>query len=365
MPAAVLAAAAAHESIQAAAASAAAPARAAAAPSAKESPKLENSIVTGAATATERSAPAAGAPRASELDRDAASRDFAALLGERLVVGRGGVSAPAAAVESGAPSAAASARLRAPSRVRHLALVPAMFAAALPALHPTLATWHSLSMGGYIAGNVGAAIFPLVQIYQTFQGKSTPKSRAIVGAAASLALGLICAPILHKTLWGVQNIFGGVTLLVPLLLGAVKGTVHGGGLKATIFISAAALAVSGAVYFAAAATLPGLFGALFSASVISKIALSVQFATSAMFLWMFVPDVVKVLRGKAAEGFSPGFNLMFFLSAVGSMVWAVPSAWIDAGADQNTYRLIFAVNSIYALASFISFWFARRESKPV
>jgi MFS family permease len=177
-------------------------------------------------------------------------------------------------------------------------------------------------------------------------------------------LGLICAPILHKSLWGVQNIFGGLTLLVPLFIGSLAGRVRGRGLKETVLISAGALAMSAAGYFAVAAILPGLLASLFSAAAIAKIALVVQFATSAMFLWMFLPDVVKVLRGKAAGGFSPGFNLMFFLSALGSMIWAVPSAWIYSGADQDTYRLIFAVNAIYALASFVSFWFARREAKP-
>ena len=306
---------------------------------------------------------AADGPRTSESDRDGAQRDFSALLGERLV--------ESAAAPADEPAAApGAAPLLSPSRPggRFFAAVPVaavpVAAAAGLALHPSAATWHALSVGGYVAGNVGAAIFPLVQIYQTFHGKSTPRSRAIIGALASLALGLICAPILHKTLWGVQNIFGGLTLLVPLLLGALKGRVRGSGLKETALISAAALAVSAAVYFAAAAAVPALLSAAFSAAVIAKIVLAVQFATSAMFLWMFLPDVVKVLRGKAAGGFSPGFNLMFFLSAVGSALWAVPSAWIYSGADQNTYRLIFAVNAIYALASFVSYWFARRETKP-
>lgn len=315
--------------------------------------------------------PAAAGPRSAETDRDGAQRDFSALLGERLAAGESSAPASEAAAASSVSPRPASFRLAPAAHTgsRFLAAVPAVLAfGAQPnfqaLLHPSLATWHALSQAGYVAGNVGAAIFPLVQIYQTFHGKSTPKSRAIVGAAASLALGLICAPILHKTLWGVQNVFGGLTLLVPLFLGALKGRVKGSGLKETILITAGALAVSAAVYFAAAALLPSLLAAAFSPAAIAKIALAVQFATSAMFLWMFLPDVVSVLRGKTAGGFSPGFNMMFFLSAVGSMVWAVPSAWMNSGADQNTYRLIFAVNAIYALASFVSYWFARRESKP-
>ncbi|HEX4048578.1 MAG TPA: hypothetical protein VH309_12115, partial [Elusimicrobiota bacterium] len=299
-------------------------------------------------------------PASAESDRDAAQRGFSALLGERLAETRYEAPAPVAspAASSGSP------RLRAAARAG-----AGVITAAVPGIlalggHPSLPAWHSLSVAGYVVGNFGAAIFPLVQIYETFHGKTTPKSRAIVGAAASLALGLICAPILHKTLWGLQNLFGGLTLLVPLFLGAIKGRARGNGLKETALISAGALAVAGAAYFAAAAALPPLLAAVLSASAIAKLAMVVQFATSAMFLWMFLPDAVKALRGKAAGGFSPGFNMMFFLSAVGSMIWAVPSAWIFDDAHQGTYRMIFIVNAIYALVSFLSFWLARREGKP-
>jgi hypothetical protein len=315
-------------------------------------------------------AAAADGPRSAESDREEARRDFSSLLGERLAEGKGDASVPAAKAPADNPSVSPRLAAATPARAgsRLLSGVPAALALGAPGVlalaHPSLASWHALSQAGYVAGNLGAAIFPLVQIYQTFHGKSTPRSRAIIGAAASLALGLISAPLLHKSLWGVQNIFGGLTLLVPLFLGAIKGRVRGSGLKETAIISAAALAVSVAAYFAAAAALPGLLAAVFSAAVIGKITLVVQLATSAMFLWMFLPDVVKVLRGKAAGGFSPGFNLMFFLSAVGSMIWALPSAWVFADAHQGTYRMIFAVNAIYALASFLSFWYARRESKP-
>ncbi len=283
---------------------------------------------------------AAEGPLSAEDEHARAEKSFSTLIGERL----------------------------APARAGAVALAPAVFALGLhpgiqAAIQPSLASWHALSQAGYVAGNAGAAIFPLVQIYQTFHGKSTPKNRALVGAAASLALGLISAPILHKSLWGIQNIFGGLTLLAPLLIGRFAGRARGNGLKETALIAAASLAVAAAAYFTVVPALPNLLAAAFSAAAVAKIALAVQMATSAMFLWMFLPDVVKVLRGKTADGFSPGFNLMFFLSSAGSMLWALPSAWISAGAHQDTYRVIFAVNTIYALASFLSFRFARRETK--
>jgi hypothetical protein len=330
-------------------------------PASRAEPPSAAAAFSGAAR-RERSAtaPAAGERRSSEGERDSAARDFSALTGERLIAGAPDVSGPPVAA---AGAAAAPAPRLAPSKgARALVALPAALALGLPAFHPGIAGWHALSQAGYVAGNAGAAIFPLVQIYETYHGKTTPRSRAIVGAVASLALGLICAPVLRKALWGVQNVFGGVTLLVPLLM-RVRSS-PGGGFKATAAIALAAAALSAGIYFAAAAAVPAALSALFSAAAVAKIVTAVQFATSAMFLWMFLPDAVKVLRGKAAGGFSPGFNLTFFLSAVGSMVWAVPSAWIYSGADQNTYRLIFAVNAIYALTSFLSFWFARREAKP-
>jgi uncharacterized protein with PQ loop repeat len=210
---------------------------------------------------------------------------------------------------------------------------------------------------------VGCATFPLVQIYETFQGKSTPKARAIIGAAASLGLGLISAPILHNALWGFQNIFGGITLLVPLLIGGLAGRMRGNGLKETALISAAAAVLSAGLYFAVAATLPGLLAAAFSAAAVAKIVLGVQIATSSMFMWMYLPEVIRVLRGRPTDGFSQGFTLVYLISATASMVWALPSAWIIKDAHQLSYRLIFGVNAIYSLTAFISFWFARRRAK--
>jgi hypothetical protein len=220
-----------------------------------------------------------------------------------------------------------------------------------------------VSQVGNVVGNVGSAIYPLFQIYETFHGKVAPKGRAIMGAAASLSLGLIPAAIMHNTLWGVQNIIGGLTLLAPLLIGGLVSRVRGSGLKETAMIAAAALAVSVGAFYADAATLPRLFAAVFSAGVISNIVLAVQWATGAMFMWMYLPNVVKILRGRAVSGFTPAFDLMFALSGVGSMIWALPSAWIFNDAHQGSYRLIFAVNTVYAVSSLISYWSARRKAK--
>src|SRR6185312_15075042 len=149
------AAAEAHQAISAAQASAAA----VAAPAQNALPKVESPKLAAElpAAAETHAAPAADEPNASESDRDAAARDFSSLLGEKLVEGRGDVDAPAVPASGGGSSA----RLAAPSRVRSLSAAPAVLAAALPRFHLNGATWHVLSRGGYIVGNVGAAIFPL------------------------------------------------------------------------------------------------------------------------------------------------------------------------------------------------------------
>ena len=303
--------------------------------------------------------------RSAETDRGGAERDFSALIGERLAEGKGDAPLSVAATAASVPGARLSPAARTGAGL--LAVVPAALLAFHPPLqgllHQSPAVWHAISQAGNVVGNVGCAIFPLVQIYETFRGKSTPKSRAILGAAASLGLGLFNAPLLHSALWGFQNIFGGITLLVPLLIGGLAARVRGNGLKETALIAAGAAAVSIGVYCALAATLPALLAAVLSAAAIPKLALGVQVATSAMFILMYLPEAIRGLRGKATNGFSQGFTLVYFVSSAASMVWALPSAWILHDAHQLSYRLIFGVNTIYATTSFISYWVARRRAK--
>ncbi|MFI5360800.1 MAG: hypothetical protein ACHQ49_02425 [Elusimicrobiota bacterium] len=351
---------------------ASAPASAAAAePSSEDSAGPSARGPSGAARDIAASLPASADARpAAETDRADAEREFSALLGEKIVGGRGSV---AAADAGAAPSLAPrrrDGRLGAPSRFAagYAAAVPAVLAlgahpALLAALQPSAAAWHAIGQASYVVGNVGFAVFPLIQIYETFHGKSTPKARAIIGAAASFALGLIVAPALHKALFGLQNIFGGAALLVPLLIRGLASRTRGRGLKETALITAAAAAVAVGAYFAAAAIVPGLLAAAFSAAATAKLVFAVQTATSAMYLWMFAPDAVKILRGRAADGFTPGFSLVYCLSAVAMAIWAAPSAWLFDDANQGTYRMIFALNAIDAAVSFLSFQSARRAAK--
>ncbi|MFI5351041.1 MAG: hypothetical protein ACHQ2Z_15970 [Elusimicrobiota bacterium] len=303
--------------------------------------------------------------RSAETERSGAERDFSALIGESLAEGKGGAPLSVAATEVSVSGARLSPAAR--TGASFLAVVPAALLAFHPSFHAAAqqspAVWHMISQAGNVVGNLGCAIFPLVQIYETFHGKSTPKSRAILGAVASLGLGLISAPIMHDALWGFQNIFGGMTLLVPLLIGGLAARARGNGLKQTALIAAGAAAVSIGVYFALAAALPGLLAAVLSAAAIGKLTLGVQIATSAMFVLMYLPEAIRGLRGKSTKGFSQGFTLVYFISSAASMVWALPAAWILHDPHQLSYRLIFGVNTIYATTSFISYWVARRRAK--
>ena len=83
-----------------------------------------------------------------------------------------------------------------------------------------------------------------------------------------------------------------------------------------------------------------------------------------MFLGMFLPDAVNILRGRAYRGFTPGFNLMFFISAVSLMLWKLPSAYLFADPQRGVDRSIFIYNAIAAVATFISLRASLRKTKP-
>jgi hypothetical protein len=312
----------------------------------------------------------ADGPLSAEADREGAQRDFSALLGERLADGKGADAAPVAETASSPSGTRLAARGRAAAGF--IVGVPAVLALGLhpdlhAVLHPSLAAWHAISQAGNVAGNLASMVSPLFLIRGTLRGESTPKSRTIIGASAALGLGLLMAYLSASTpdvAWsGVQNLFVAITMAVSLAIGWVPRKVRGKELKETALITAAALAASVAAYFAIAVALPGLLAAVFSAAVLSKGALAVQVGTYLMFLWQFLPDTFKVLRGHAPKGFTPGFSLLYFAASVGMMIWALPGAFVFHDAHNAYYRLLFGYNSISALASFISFWSARRHAK--
>lgn len=301
------------------------------------------------------------------------SARLSALPGDRLFDGRGEAAPESAATPaSSTPPPLAATLSRARSR-NWTAAVGAVLVSLPLVVYPAslgagpaqaASAWHVVSQFGYIAGNAAAAAFPLFQIHSAFKGRSTPAWRAAAGVAASLALALISAAVLHEPLWGIQNLFGGLTLFAPLLIKRLpRRFLAGGALRNTVLLSTALFAVSLGLYFPLAAASLAALRATLSPQVITRLLAGIQWATAGLFLTMFVPDTVRMLRRKRADSFASGFNLMYFLTMLAFLLWAFPLAWMIPGAAHKTYQVIFATTTIEAILGFVSYVFSRRMEK--
>ena len=139
-------------------------------------------------------------------------------------------------------------------------------------------------------------------------------------------LGLINAPLAERMLWGLQNIFSGLALFAPLALQFVRvrrseGLSARGAIAATLVVAVALLAVSAALYLAAAAGLPAVVAAVFAPSAIPWLTLGTQLAASVMLLSIFVPDIIAVAKGRAPEGFTSMVSLLFFAAMASFIIW--------------------------------------------
>lgn len=281
-----------------------------------------------------------------------------------------------------------------PSDAIHAAPV----AAQPPQLHSAL--WDGVGQAGYAIGNTLGFLFPIPQVYKTFKdgnAKAAPLGRIAILVAASLALGLVNATIAGKWFWGVQNIFGAVISLsiIPIArwLGgkapkasspdapgdpsrpsdAAPGTAGRGwspaallrdkALLGTLAVTAAALALSAGIYFAAAAVVPGLLTHLLTAAGISKLALAIQAVTGGLYFLLFVPDIVSLLRGTPPKGFTPGFSMSFFIASLGFVLWTGQMAHSFPGGspERQQFLIYLALNAAYAVLSFVSWVVAIRH----
>jgi hypothetical protein len=230
-----------------------------------------------------------------------------------------------------------------------------------------------LGAGGYWAANAIAFVFPIPQIHKTFRegGQSrTPVGRAIIGMTASLAIGLISAPLAGQLFWGLQNTFGALTLIAPV--GIAKWMTYRGGayssqgaLIATAAVSVALLAASAALYSAAAAFLPALLTAFLGKAGISALTLGVQVVTGIMFLMLFVPDIMDIMHKRTPKGFTSLVSLLFFAASTGFIFWAAQKAIAaPAGSAQRLQFIVYTVqNAIYAAVSFLSYLFRCKAEK--
>ncbi|MFA6092289.1 MAG: hypothetical protein WCU88_01895 [Elusimicrobiota bacterium] len=228
-----------------------------------------------------------------------------------------------------------------------------------------------LSSMSYTTANALAFIFPIPQILQTFMdgnGKATPVSRALIGVSASLALGLISAPLAGHAFWGVQNIFGGLSLLAPLLIGKILSmlSLHLSDRMAhlaTALSLALILAASLGLYSAAVSVVPGLLTAQLDPTGIGMLKLGIQISTGIMYLLLFAPDILSILRKETPHGFTPLLSLLFFLASFSFIFWAgyecsQAPLW---SADFWKYGVYAAQNAVYAVVSWFSYRFS---SKP-
>ncbi|MCX5795658.1 MAG: hypothetical protein NTY77_09210 [Elusimicrobia bacterium] len=226
---------------------------------------------------------------------------------------------------------------------------------------------------GYYIGNGLAFVFAVPQMLKTFEDGhhgATPIKRALLGMSASLALGLISAPLAGQLFWGVQNIFGALTLVAPLLIGKVlahEGVTLSGAraVAATAAASAALLAVSFGLYAAAAAVLPALLPALLGKAGVSALTLAIQVATGAAFLFLFAPDVSAIFKRKAPTGFTPFFSLLFSAASAGFIAWTLQKAIeAPAGSPQRLQFIIYAAqNILYAAVAWMSYVYSRKHEQ--
>ena len=224
---------------------------------------------------------------------------------------------------------------------------------------------------GYYLGNGLAFVFAVPQMLKTFEDGhhgATPVKRALLGMAASLALGLISAPLGGQLFWGVQNIFGALTLVAPLLIGkvlAARGVTLTGSraVAATAASAAVLLAASFGLYAAAAAVLPVLLPALLGQAGVSALTLAIQVATGAAFLFLFAPDVSAIFKKKAPTGFTPLFSLLFSLASAGFIAWTLQKAVAApvGSAERLQYIIYAAQNILYAAVSWLSYVYGRKH----
>ncbi|MBI5595911.1 MAG: hypothetical protein HY928_07470 [Elusimicrobia bacterium] len=226
---------------------------------------------------------------------------------------------------------------------------------------------------GYLVGNALAFVFALPQINKTFRdggAKGTPVWRAVVGASASLALGLVSAPLAGQWFWGVQNIFGGLALLAPLMISPLlarrgRGFSPWASAGLTGLVSTALFVPSVALYEAALHVVPALLTGMLGAAGLAHLALGLQIATGAMFFLLFTPDIVDIVKGRTPKGFTSLFSFLFFAASIGFVAWTAQMASAaPAGSSERAQFIVYALqNAAYAVVSFLSWLYIRRAER--
>ncbi len=274
----------------------------------------------------------------------------------------------AASLAAGGTLAVANSGSKAAGMVPAVAQDPSSFAA----------VGQYLGQAGYWMGNALAFVFPIPEVFKAIQGGkvAVPAWRAGILVSASLALGLVNATVAGMPLWGIQNIFAATVMLLAwpaarwgkkAAAGDAAGLDKKKSAVATAVTVAVSLAVSAAVYYAAAAVVPAALAAAFGAASIAGVTLGIMAVTGGAFFLLFLPDIISIARGRAPQGFTPGFSLMFLLASLGFVVWTGQLAWLaEPGSTQRAqFGLYAALNAAYVLVSGASWWVGRRAAKAV
>ncbi|MBI4422089.1 MAG: hypothetical protein HY554_00075, partial [Elusimicrobia bacterium] len=291
-----------------------------------------------------------------------------------------------------------------------VALVVGAYAGVLflpPIAHPALA-W--LGTGSSIVANGMAFYYVVPQILRTYRDgkpKAALFGRALFGAAASFALGAFSATLaadavlaaghslgsgvfLSKAVWGLQNLFGGLALLAPFLLGPLlrkarprpevepslpwwrrlwQRAALDTGRNWTIATTVALLFAGGALYAGALVTVPAALHAMLSAPQLGAFLVGIQFFASGAYLGLFWRDIGKVWRGQVPEGFTPGLSLGYALASLGFVMWTlqlglIAPALSSARIENMVYSLQNVVTGGVAFISYLYSSRAPRQPEP-
>jgi hypothetical protein len=285
-----------------------------------------------------------------------------------------------------------------PAAVR--ALPAAVPAAAFGAAFLPLAAAHAhhaasvlvpaLGQGSYLVGNALSAAMPLPDIYRALDRSrpGPPPVRTLLGAAASMALGVVNATVLGQPLWGVIHVFVGLGMIAPLVLRRLPARAgpgrayvapqgltlvsrvsnrlaHDATLRRTLAWGLALGAAAAAIYALSAAAVPALLAAHLSRGAIAAVLLVLQIAKGALFGALFAIDAAALARGRGTNGFSKAFTAIFLASSLAYAAWGFILAGLSpAGTPRDQHLINGLRNLLTALASAASAWFTARRARP-
>ncbi len=182
----------------------------------------------------------------------------------------------------------------------------------------------------YYVGNFLGFTYSIPQIYRSLDRNNripTPINKALIGVAASFSLGFINAPLagMEKFFWGWQNIFGGFTIMTPLLIEKFMARPENrlsmwGARTCTAVIVASTLALSHLI-----ATWTFLLIHESNSEFTKNLTLTIQILTGLGYMWMFLSRNNKEKTSKP-ETFDSLVSLQFLVSSFAFMIWASQEA---------------------------------------